>query len=440
MTDLPPGWAEVTVKDVTTIQLGRQRSPKDHTGPHMRPYLRAANVGWGGLRLDDVKEMNFDPDEAATYELEAGDILLNEASGSPNEVGKPAIYGGEVPGACFQNTLLRVKSDGPLRSYLYWYFMHTAMAGAFGEAGRGVNIRHLGKRGLSDFGIPLPPIAEQHRIVNAIEEQVTRIDAASQVLTEARSRLAFLRFLVLDAAFSLGPVEMRPLDELRDPDRPICYGILKPRTEGDLQVPYVEVRTIKEGRVVLDDVPKTTRALHEEYKRSELRTGDVLMAVRGSWDRAAVVPPELDGGNVSRDVARITPAEGMDERDLAHYWVSGAAKQFFAQHARGVGVQGVNIGDLRQLPVPVVSIERQRALADDLDARVSALSVMADDLERGSRRAALLKSAVLSAAFSGRLVLQDPNDEPAQMLLDRIAEERHAQMPTANKVRGRVAS
>ena len=54
--------------------------------------MRAANVTWNGLSLEDVKEMNFSEREVETFRLVPGDILLSEASGSPSEVGKPAIW------------------------------------------------------------------------------------------------------------------------------------------------------------------------------------------------------------------------------------------------------------------------------------------------------------------------------------------------------------
>ena len=91
------------VGDVADVQLGRQRSPQYHTGAQMRPYLRSANVTWSGISLDDVKEMNFDDTDFKKYRLEPGDLLLNEASGSSNEVGKPALWDGEISDCCFQN-------------------------------------------------------------------------------------------------------------------------------------------------------------------------------------------------------------------------------------------------------------------------------------------------------------------------------------------------
>jgi type I restriction enzyme S subunit len=79
----------------------------------MRPYMRAANVTWQGIDTTDVKEMDFTPAEYEVYALHRGDILLGEASGSSGEVGKSAIWRNDVPGACFQNTLIRVRPVSP---------------------------------------------------------------------------------------------------------------------------------------------------------------------------------------------------------------------------------------------------------------------------------------------------------------------------------------
>jgi type I restriction enzyme S subunit len=107
---LPTGWAWARVSSVGTVQLGRQRAPQHHRGPHMRPYLRVANVFEDQIDTSDVMSMNFSPEEFEVYRLEHGDILLNEGQ-SPHLVGRPAMYRGEVAGACFQNTLVRFKAS-----------------------------------------------------------------------------------------------------------------------------------------------------------------------------------------------------------------------------------------------------------------------------------------------------------------------------------------
>ncbi len=211
--DLPPHWESRTVGEVAEVQLGRQRSPKHHTGKQMRPYLRAANVTWNGISLDDVKEMNFDDSDLKQYRLEPGDLLLNEASGTPSEVGKPVIWDGEIKDCCFQNTLLRLRPRGLDMGYLYWYCYFSALAGRFGDAGRGVNIRHLGKRGLSRFPISVAPRSEQSRIAGDISNKFDQIRTLQQSVEEAQNRAATLRRSVLAEAFAGRLVAQDPDDE-----------------------------------------------------------------------------------------------------------------------------------------------------------------------------------------------------------------------------------
>jgi type I restriction enzyme, S subunit len=203
----------VRLADVAEVRLGRQRSPKNHSGPNMRPYLRAANVTWSGLNLSDVKSMNFSPSEAETYALRVGDVLLSEASGSADEVGKPAVWRGEIDGCCFQNTLIRVRSHGPNPDYLHKVFLRDALTGKFGEAAPGVGIRHLGSSRLSEWLVPVPTRDEQQRIVTELEAQLSRIEALRTSTDRAQRRSRVLRSTILERAFSGDLVPHDPADE-----------------------------------------------------------------------------------------------------------------------------------------------------------------------------------------------------------------------------------
>ena len=214
MTDLPVGWAEARLADVAEVRLGRQRSPSRATGERMRPYLQAANVNWSGLALTDVKEMAFTEAESKVYELQPGDILLGEASGSPAEVGKPGQYKGEVAGCCFQNTLLRVRVPKELDSDFYeLFFRKEALTGRFAAGSRGVGIHHLGAAALTNWTIPVPPRAEQERIARAVEEAFSKLDAGEAALRATRQRLKRLRESVLAAAVTGRLVPQDPADE-----------------------------------------------------------------------------------------------------------------------------------------------------------------------------------------------------------------------------------
>ncbi len=191
----PSRWPLARLGDIAEVRLGRQRSPSKATGDRMRPYLRAANVGWDGLRLDEVKEMAFTKSESDSYELWPGDLLLGEASGSPSEVGKPAQYRGEIPGCCFQNTLIRVRFADPLvllPDFYERYFRQQARSGAFAKSSRGVAINHLGSKTLAEWTVPVPPPAEQERIVAKADELLRLCDHLEAV--QDRRRRAATRF------------------------------------------------------------------------------------------------------------------------------------------------------------------------------------------------------------------------------------------------------
>jgi hypothetical protein len=198
----PKGWVLERLDSVASVQLGRSRSPKNHSGPNMRPYLRAANVTWRGLDLADVSEMNFSDKEMETYRLEPGDILVNEASGSASEVGKAAVFRGEISDCGFQNHLIRVRTNHLDNAYLHHFLMHNALSGAYVAESQGVGINHLGKGKLSAWPTPVPPLPEQQRIVEILKEQLSRLDASLAVADAVEKRSAALRRSLLHAAFT----------------------------------------------------------------------------------------------------------------------------------------------------------------------------------------------------------------------------------------------
>ena len=211
---LPEGWCWATVDSVGEVKLGRQRSPKHHTGPHMRPYLRVANVFEDRIDTADVLEMNFTPAEYETYKLEAGDILLNEGQ-SLELVGRPAMYNDEIPGACFQNTLVRFRAHAGLsRRFALLVFLAYLHEGTFQRIARWtVNIAHLGATRFAQLAFPLPPIEEQRRIALEVDAAMTRIQVMARSADQAIRRALTLRQSILKWAFEGKLVEQDPNDE-----------------------------------------------------------------------------------------------------------------------------------------------------------------------------------------------------------------------------------
>lgn len=214
LPELPTDWCWASVQQVGFVQLGRQRSPQNHNGPHMRPYLRVANVFEDRIDLDDVMEMNFTPQEFETFRLSYGDILLNEGQ-SMELVGRPAMFRDEMPDVCFTNSLVRFRVyDGVDTNYALKVFLAYLKNGRFQKiATITVNIAHLGAGRFSEIEFPLPPIEEQAAIIEEVDRHFSLIDAAERAITLDLSRAARLRQSILKQAFEGKLVPQDPKDE-----------------------------------------------------------------------------------------------------------------------------------------------------------------------------------------------------------------------------------
>lgn len=202
LAGLPEGWVYCRIDTVGRVQLGRQRSPKNHEGPNMRPYLRVANVFEARIDLSDVMEMNFTEEEFVTYRIHPGDILLNEGQ-SPHLVGRPALWSGQVPDMCFTNSLVRFQADpGVLPAYALAVFRAQLAARRYMKLVTiTTNIAHLGAQRFAAVEFPLPPLPEQHRIAAEVDRRLSVLDALDATLDRNLARCARLRQSILKRAF-----------------------------------------------------------------------------------------------------------------------------------------------------------------------------------------------------------------------------------------------
>jgi type I restriction enzyme S subunit len=392
---------------VAEVRLGRQRAPKNHRGDHMRPYLRAANVGWSGLRLDDVKHMNFTDAELDTYRLQPGDLLLSEASGSPGEVGKPALWSGEIEDCAFQNTLLRVRARKHEPEFLLHYFRYMALSGRFVPEARGVGINHLGRSRLAGWMTPMPERHEQRRIVEVLEDHLSHLDAAYRGVASVSGRLRALRRSLAEQAVQSRPgLEAVPIAEATSGDRsdivigPFGSNLTRSdyRTSG---TPLVFVRHVRSGE--FGDTHYVDAGKARELSAHQVVDGDILMTKMGDppGDTSVYYGPTAI---ITADVLRLRPSARHDPQFVALALAGRHAHQQILSITSGVAQKKVSLARFRSsVSVHLPPLPEQRERVTRFREQTEPLERQESMLAAAHQKIAALRRGVLTAAFEGNL-------------------------------------
>ncbi len=255
------------------------------------------------------------------------------------------------------------------------------------------------------------------------------------------------------------------LGTLVDPRRTITYGVLKPGPDDKDGIPLVKTENVQFNHVLRQFNSRITPTLDEEYKRTRLLGGEVLITLVGSIGRCAIAPPEIKGANLSRSVGMVVPLDGANKQFMVYSLTALISPKFVDQNCAGTAQKVLNIGtvDAMLYPLPplaeqsriVTRVEELMRLCDALEAKgqleatqhaqlLSTLlgtltaSATPEELAGNWQRVAqhfdllldrpeaidALEQTLLQLAVRGLLVPQDPTDEPASVLLQKIRAEK----------------
>ena len=163
--DIPESWCWCRITDIATCELGKTKDALKNKG-EMKDYLCSINIQEEGIDLSKVKQMKFEENEYERYTVKKNDLLICEGG----DAGRCAIYDRDEP-MYYQNALHRVRFFCDLNPKFYLYVFQVYKANKIlTEASKGVTIQHLTGAALKELYFPLPPLAEQKRIVAAIEK------------------------------------------------------------------------------------------------------------------------------------------------------------------------------------------------------------------------------------------------------------------------------
>ena len=396
-------WPVVALSEVAETRLGKMLDKGKTTGLTKVPYLRNVNVQWGRIDTHDLLTMELGDHERDRFGVQAGDLLVCEGG----EIGRCAIWNGSNSYVAFQKALHRVRVGDSLETrFLRHLLQHHADTGVLARLSTGSTIAHLPQQQLRRVPVPLPPIGEQRRIVEILEDHLSRLDAADQYVTDSLRRQAAFSTARLQQLIWKQPFELTTVAEvLREPMR-------NGRSDRASDAPNA-IRTLTLTAVTRGDFgehnTKLTSTSAEVARGLWLEPGDVFVQRSNT--------PELVGSSARYDgptswaifpdlLIRLRPDESrMDSRFLAAALRSARAHRSLRSRARGLAgsMPKVDQRAVGETVIPLPPRDRQDEIVAHLDEMQDAGARMRDASVSALRRSAALRRAVLAVAFEGKL-------------------------------------
>ncbi len=436
--------------------------------------MPAVGAGDGSINVTNVRP--FAEVKKGFTSFKEGDVLFAKITPCM-ENGKMAIVPRVKNGYAFGSTefhVLRPKPGIDAR-YLYYYVSCRRFRGeAEHQMSGAVGQKRVPTQYLRECIIPVAPPNEQTRIVAEIEKQFSRLDEAVANLKRVKANLKRYKAAVLKAAVEGMLTEnwrkqhpdVEPADKLLErilaerrkaavkgkykvpvgpdtrglPELPVgwvwttavqacdpvvdCHNKTAPYTESG--IPLVRTSNIRDGKLSFDGIRYVDQPTYVFWsKRCPPEPGDVLFTREAPMGEAAIIPPGVKLCMGQR-IMLMRPSGAILGAYLLLALLSPVIKRLIDFMAVGSGVKHMRVGDVEVLPIPLPPLAEQHQIVAEVERRLSIVAEAEAQVDANLRRADRLRQSILKQAFSGQLVPQDPNDEPASVLLEQMRGQQTA--------------
>ncbi len=296
--------------------------------------------------------------------------------------------------------------------FLYYYL--GSVIELLNDLGTGATFKELSGGKLKEVQIPLPPLPEQRRIVAILDEAFEGIATAKANAEKnlQNAREVFESYLQDAYTVRVGHLPKERLEGLCEKNRLITYGVIKLGDPVEGGVPCLRTSNVRWLDIDTTGMKRIAPTLAAEYSRTILRGGEVLVNVRGTLGGVAVVPDDMAGWNVSREVAVVPVNANMLDPEYAAFWIGSRTSQdWLSGVKKGAAYTGINIEDLRNLPVPLPELEAQRSIVEDVMAIRDAARRMEEIFRDKLSALDELKKALLHQAFTGALTAKSTDKQ-----------------------------
>jgi len=376
-------WPLRPLGELFEIGAGKTMSAAARAGQDKTPFLRTSNVLWDDIDLTTVDEMAIPADELPGKLLRPGDLLVCEGG----EIGRAAIWNGEMEVVSFQNHLHRLRplvDDVDPRFYVYFLQCAFTQLGIFEGAGNKTTIPNLSRNRLAALDVPHPELGEQRDNVRALARvrEAMKLHDRSAIVAQDLKRAAmqalFTKGLRDEAQkeTEIGPVpEKWDVVEFATVRERLQYGTSTRCTYDPIDFPVLRIPNIEPGRVNIDDMKfGTLRA--DEAARYRLMNGDLIfIRTNGVIERlgaCAVYAGQPESALFASYLIRAQlKLDRIDPYFATYFFGSELGTSIVAGRATPAadGKYNLNTGTIDSLPLPLPpTLDEQREIATILDA------------------------------------------------------------------------
>lgn len=397
--DLPRGWEIAELGDVARWASGgtpKGRNPRYYGGTI--PWAVIGDLN-DGLVHDTADHLTPDGLAESSAKLVPSGAVLVAMYGS---IGKLGIAGREM--TTNQAIAFAVPDERRIaQRYLLHYLRYQRPA--LTSAGKGATQQNISQTLLRSWPIPLPPLAEQHEIVDLVDDHLSRLGYAITSLQNVRAQSARLDRSIVEASFhSLhGEYPSHPLGAiatLENGDRGTNYP--SKSTLVTRGVPFVNAGHLVGGRIDVDGVSYISQEHFERLKAGKFGQGDLLFCLRGSLGKCALVDTDLHGA-IASSLVIVRAGERVLPEYLFWYLQSDAARAEVGRYNNGTAQPNLAARDLARFAVPLPPLEAQRAMAESFESTSRRSLKLRQALGSADRLGEGLRRSILHQAFRGRL-------------------------------------
>lgn len=373
------------------------------------PIVRANNIQGDKLDYKDlvwVVESRIAPDQF----LRQGDVVVATSSGSKHLVGKTASFDGKQKISCGAFCAI-LRPNNLVDNLFFKYFFQTQeYRNLISSYAKGSNINNLKNGDLAKIQIPVPPMAEQKRIVKKIEELFGVIDRDIQRLTDTLEQLSQFRQSVLEKLLN-NPVY--PQISFNDGIEKIIGGSTPSKTvsayyEG--HIPFMTVKDMTSPRPQ-DTAWHITQEAVDNCSTHIIPANTLITATRVGLGKTVLMPFPVA---INQDLKALVLNKNKVNTRFFEFILNAKTTEIISK-SRGTTVKGITLEDFKSIKFYLPTLPEQQKIVDEIEKAFRSADKVQKAVQNALEEAKKLKQSILKKAFAGELVPQDPNDKPVNL-------------------------